>query len=218
MAKPRLPLTAPPSVWLDPSRASRLHLVEVPLFLRCDSRSRYVRPHTTSCTSCITTTSRPCVDVPGNPLNCTCTCPPQLNCIVCSVRRVPGVRWARAASGKPHLWAGGRPLLSFSSARAGGRRHWRCLQPTRRKSQSTTTADPHPLQHGKRAPGNHPPCCGLSVPSSSFPDVVLFRMRVCGPALVSASTQYTHTTHTHTHAHMHTNGGPRHRRCLRWCR
>lgn len=109
----------------DPPTAGCILLVRCTLItplLRCDSRSRYVRPHTTG--SCTTTTATPSPalawKVPGNPSHARTLQP---NYIARSLRCVPDVPWANAASGNPppgrRLQALYRSIYSYVAAWEG---------------------------------------------------------------------------------------------------
>lgn len=128
-------------------------------------------------------------------------------------------RWAHAASGNPPLWAfGGPPAVAFFfllllklQLRAGRRATPQAmLAADQAQIAICEIADPHPLQHGKRTPGNDPlPCrpwivCPLlfSTGCGGLPAACLWAGPRLRPACSSAHSQ--HATHT--------NAGPRHRR------
>lgn len=144
--------------------------------LRCDSRSRYVRPHTTtSCTT--TTTARPCVEGAWKTPH-----PHARRSRIILLAAHGGVPGGVCPGLMPHQETrtlGGKLLQalsrhssnfgSFSSARANAT--CVCVQPVPAQIAICEIADPHPLHHGK---GVHPatrpcePCCGLSPPPPGY--------------------------------------------------
>lgn len=151
--RPRLPLTASPSVWLNPPATGRILLACCTLItplLRCDSRSRYCqtahhhqlhhhRRHRPPLRGrCLETPHLACTMQP----NCTCS------------QLTGGVPWASSASGKPPLWVevacmhSDTLVLKHSDASApSGRRHMRCPHPRQSELAHIAIcqiADPHP--------------------------------------------------------------------------
>lgn len=155
--------------------------------LRCDSRSRYVRPHTQQPTA-------------------TATHPPLRG--MCLLTGLQGCLQALT------LTLGHSIFLELQRRRGQltSRRHMRllaCCSTSLRKSQSGRWQIPIPLQHGNRALGIQAarPCCGL----------LLRDISCCGPDPFVSGRLPVPSARARTHAHTTRNTQlTRHHHTSRW--